>query len=242
MNILIVGAKSDIAKECAREFAKNGFDLILLARDVLELEDFKKDITIRYEVDVDLIEFDVLDFNSFENIYKSLNKDIEIVLTALGYMNEQKICERDFLESLKTINTNYTGLVAVLNIVANDFESKEKGAIIGISSVAGDRGRKANYIYGSSKAAFSSYLSGLRNRLFEKNVSVITVKPGFVYTKMTKDLDLPPKLTAKPNEVAKDIFKAYKNKKDIVYTKPIWKIIMLIIKMIPETIFKRLSI
>ena len=113
---------------------------------------------------------------------------------------------------------------------------------MGISSVAGDRGRKTNYIYGSSKAAFSAYLGGLRNRLDSSGVSVLTVKPGFVATKMTQDLDLPEKLTAQPNDVAEDIFNAQQKKRNILYTKAIWQLIMLIIKHIPEFIFKKLSI
>ena len=121
-------------------------------------------------------------------------------------------------------------------------EKNKNGFIVGVSSVAGDRGRKANYIYGSSKAAFSAYLSGLRNRLFESKIQVLTVKPGFVATKMTDGLDLPEKLTAQPEEVAKDIFVAQQKGKDILYTKGIWRLIMLIIKHIPEFIFKKLSI
>ncbi|MBL0709233.1 MAG: SDR family NAD(P)-dependent oxidoreductase, partial [Sulfurimonas sp.] len=108
--------------------------------------------------------------------------------------------------------------------------------------VAGDRGRKANYIYASAKAAFSTYLSGMRNRLFESGVSVLTVKPGFVATKMTQGLDLPKKLTAQPQEVADDIFKAQQGGKNILYTKWIWRYIMLIIKHIPEFMFKKMSI
>ena len=127
----------------------------------------------------------------------------------------QKECENDFSKTLNTINVNFTGAVSILNIIANDMEKSKNGFIVGVSSVAGDRGRKANYIYGSSKAAFSAYLSGLRNRLFESKVQVLTVKPGFV---------------------------AQQKGKDILYTKSIWKLIMLIIKHIPEWKFKRMSI
>jgi short-subunit dehydrogenase len=140
------------------------------------------------------------------------------------------------------INVNYTGAISILNIVANDFEKERRGFIVGVSSVAGDRGRKANYIYGSAKAGFSAYLSGLRNRLNDSGVQVLTVKPGFVNTKMTEGLDLPPKLTASPSEVAEDIFNAQQKGRNILYTKPIWMVIMLIIKHIPEFIFKKMSI
>ena len=121
-------------------------------------------------------------------------------------------------------------------------EKEKRGFIVGVSSVAGDRGRKANYIYGSAKAGFSAYLSGLRNRLYESGVHVLTVKPGFVNTKMTEGLDLPPKLTAQPEDVAKDIYRAQQKGKDVLYTKGIWRLVMLIIKYIPEFMFKKMSI
>ena len=240
--LLIIGAKSDIAKECAKIFAKNGFDLILANRNINELDDFKKDINVRYQREVQLVEFDITDFNSHNNFYNKLEKKPDGVIVASGSMYEQKECQKEWIKTLETINVNYVGAVSILNIIANDFEDKKYGFIIGISSVAGDRGRASNYIYGSSKAAFSSYLSGLRNRLCKNDIEVLTVKPGFVYTKMTQGLKLPEKLTANPNEVANNIYNAYKNKKNILYTKSIWFIIMTIIKLIPEFIFKKLKI
>lgn len=240
--VLIIGAKSDIAKEVAREYAKNGYDLYLAARDTKELEDFQQDIKIRSNIDVKLKEFDMAKFETHQEFYESLEPKPLGVIVVAGYMAEQKECENDFTKTLNTINVNYTGAVSILNIISNDMEKNKNGFIVGVSSVAGDRGRKANYIYGSSKAAFSNYLSGLRNRLSESKVNVLTVKPGFVATKMTEHLDLPEKLTASAEEVAKDIFKAQQKGKDILYTKGIWKFIMLIIKNIPEFIFKKMSI
>ena len=240
--VLIIGAKSDIAKEVAREYAKNGYDLYLAGRNIDEMKDFENDIKIRSKADVKLKEFDITNFESHEQFYNSLEPKPLGVIVAAGYMAEQKECENDFTKTLNTINVNFTGAVSILNIISNDMEKNKNGFIVGISSVAGDRGRKANYIYGSSKAAFSSYLSGLRNRLFESKVQVLTVKPGFVATKMTAGLDLPVKLTAQPEEVAKDIFVAQQKGKDVLYTKGIWRLIMLIIKHIPEFIFKKLSI
>jgi short-subunit dehydrogenase len=240
--VLIIGAKSDIAKECAKEFSKNGFDLILASRNVTELEDFKKDINIRYNKDVLLKELDITDFNAHRDFYNSLDIKPKGVIVASGAMYKQEETQNDFIKTLNTINVNFTGVVSILNIIANDFEQRKYGFIIGISSVAGDRGRASNYIYGSSKAAFSSYLSGLRNRLYKTNVSVLTVKPGFVKTKMTEGFDLPKKLTANPDTVANDIYKAYKSGKNMLYTKSIWFLIMLIIKHIPEFIFKKMSI
>jgi short-subunit dehydrogenase len=240
--VLILGANSDIAIAIAREYAKNGYNLYLASRNVSNLEKIAKDIEIRNKIRVKIFKFDVLDFDNHENFYNSLPKKPIGVISAIGYLGEQKKAEKDFKESKKIIDTNYTGIVNILNIIANDFEKRKKGFIIGISSVAGDRGRKSNYIYGSAKSAFTTYLSGLRNRLFNSNVHVLTVKPGFVATKMTKNLELPKNLTALPEEVAKDIFRAQQNGKDILYTKWIWKWIMCVIIHIPEKIFKRLSI
>jgi len=241
MRLLIVGANSDIAKESAKVFAENGFDLILANRDIDGLKDFKKDIQLRYNKKVDLVELDLLELSKIDDFYHGLG-EIDGVIIASGIMYEQSEAFIDNQKTLETININYTSVVLLLNLIARSFAKRKYGFIVGISSVAGDRGRKTNFIYGSSKAGFSTYLSGLRNYLFDMNVQVLTVKPGFVDTKMTANLDLPSNLTAQPNEVAQDIFNAYKNKKDIIYSKSIWKIIMLIIRHIPEFIFKRLSI
>lgn len=240
--VLIVGAKSDIAKAIALEYAKNGYDLYLSARDVTELEEFANDIRIRTEKNVKLVELDILDYDSHLNFYEQLEEKPFGVISAVGYLGEQNKAQTDFTEAKKIIDTNYTGVVSLFNIIANDFEVRKSGFIVGISSVAGDRGRKSNYIYGSAKASLTAYLSGLRNRLYDAEVNVLTVKPGFVATQMTKDMDLPKKLTAQPEEVAKDIFEAQKKGKNIVYTKWIWKWVMLIIKMIPEWKFKGMSI
>ena len=240
--VLIVGAKSDIAREVARIYAKNGYNLYLAARDVSDLAAFKTDLEVRSGMKVELIALDITAFDTHETIYAGLQEKPFGVIVVSGYMSEQHKAEKEWSESLNTINVNYTGAVSLLNIVANDFEEEKRGFIVGVSSVAGDRGRKTNYIYGSAKAAFSAYLSGLRNRLFESGVHVLTVKPGFVNTKMTEGLALPEKPTAEPIEVAQDIFKAQQAGKNTLYTKWIWRYIMLIITTIPEFIFKKLSI
>lgn len=240
--VLIIGAKSDIAKEVARTYAKNGYNLYLASRASSELEDLKQDIEVRSGVKVVLKEFDITDYASHESFYYDLTEKPLGVVVVSGYMVEQKLAQKDWNESFQTINVNYTGAVSILNIVANDFETERRGFIVGVSSVAGDRGRKANYIYGSAKAAFSAYLSGLRNRLFESGVQVLTVKPGFVATKMTEHLDLPEKLTAQPEDVADDIFNAQQSGRNTLYTKSIWMLVMLVIKSIPEFMFKKMSI
>tara|TARA_Y100000782_G_scaffold109055_1_gene133406 strand:- start:2439 stop:3170 length:732 start_codon:yes stop_codon:yes gene_type:complete len=240
--VLIVGAKSDIAKAIAREYAKHGYDLYLAARNSAELADFANDINVRTQRKVKLVELDILAYQSHQAVYDSLEVKPLGVITAVGYLGEQKKAQVNFDEAQRILDTNYTGVVSFLNIVANDFEQRKSGFIVGISSVAGERGRKSNYLYGSAKAALTAYLSGLRNRLHQAHVQVLTVKPGFVATKMTEGMDLPEKLTATPEEVASDIFSAQQKGKNSIYTKWIWKYIMLVIKLIPEWKFKGMNI
>jgi len=240
--VLIVGAKSDIAKAVAREYAKNGYDLYLASRDSNELEEFANDIRVRTQKEVQIVELDILDYKTHQAFYDSLDEKPLGVISAIGYLGEQNKAQLAFEEAQRIIDTNYTGVVSLFNIIANDFEKRKSGFIVGISSVAGDRGRKSNYIYGSAKSALTAYLSGLRNRLYDAQVQVLTVKPGFVATKMTEGMDLPKKLTAQPEEVAEDIYKAQKKGKNVIYTKWIWRYVMMIIKMIPEWKFKGMSI
>ena len=240
--ILIIGAKSDIAKAIAKKYAENGYNLFLAARESGELQEFANDIQIRTQKKVKCLELDILDYASHPIFYNALEEKPIGVISVVGYLGEQEKAQNNFEETKKIIDTNFTGVVSILNVVANDFENNKKGFIVGISSVAGDRGRKSNFIYGAAKAAFTTYLSGLRNRLYSANVHVMTVKPGFVATKMTEGLNLPKKLTAQPEEVANDIFNAQQKCKNILYTKWFWKWMMLIIKHIPEFQFKKMSI
>ena len=240
--VLIIGAKSDIAKSLAEVYAKNNYNLYLAGRNIDEIEEFSNTLKEKNSIEIKLKEFDIVKFNLHEEFYKSLKERPFGVILVAGFNPEQKEAELNWEISLRSINVNYVGPISILNIVANEMEKNQKGFIIGISSAAGDRGRQKNYIYGSSKGGLSTYLSGLRNRLFKKGIHVLTVKPGFVETKMTKGLNLPKKLTAQPSEIADDIFAAQKNKKDILYTRWIWKYIMIVIKSIPEFIFKKTDI
>ena len=240
--VLITGAKSGIAKATAREYAKNGYDLYLAARNSSELEEFAQDITTRTQKSVKLLELDILDYKSHQAFYDNLDEKPLGVISAIGYLGEQEKAQSDFNEAQQIMDTNYTGVVSLFNIIADDFEKKQSGFMIGISSVAGDRGRKSNYLYGSAKAALTAYLSGLRNRLYDAQVHVMTVKPGFVATKMTEDMGLPEKLTAQPEEVAEDIYKAQQKGKNVLYTKWMWRWVMMVIRMIPEWKFKGMSI
>ncbi|MCB0167935.1 MAG: SDR family oxidoreductase [Anaerolineae bacterium] len=241
-DVLILGAASDIAKAVAHKFAGEGFNVVLAARNAARLTETATDIKIRHQVEATSVEFDALDFAGHVAFYEALKPKPDVVVLVFGYLGDQKKAQADFAEAEQIIDTNYTGAVSILNIVANDFERRRAGTIIGISSVAGDRGRGSNYIYGSAKAALTAYLSGLRNRLAKSNVHVITVKPGFVRTKMTQGLPLPGPVTAKPAQVADDVFNAFRKQTNQVYSLWMWRYLMLIIRNIPEPIFKKMSL
>jgi len=240
--VLIIGATSDMAKATAREYAKNGYDIYLTARKSSDLKDLVTDIQVRAEQTIKAVDLDILKFDQHKAFYDNLDEKPLGVISFIGYLGEQNNAQENFKEAHKIIDTNFTGLVSLLEIIANNFEKRKSGFIVGVSSVAGDRGRKSNYLYGSAKAAFTAYLSGLRNRLFSANVHVMTVKPGFVYTKMTETMELPEKLTAQPEDVAKDIYSGQQKGKNTIYTAWFWRYIMLIIKLIPEFQFKKMSL
>ncbi|USH03505.1 SDR family oxidoreductase [Grimontia kaedaensis] len=240
--VLILGGRSDIGLAIAHRFASSGHPIYLAARNASSLDREKCDISLRHEVNVDLVEFDALDTASHEDWATSLSPAPGIVISAVGYMGEQSQSERSTEDAAMVMRSNFEGPASILSVFANRFEQQGKGALIGISSVAGERGRATNYVYGSAKAGFTAFLSGLRNRLSKKGVQVITVLPGFVETQMTEGLDLPKKLTAKPEEVATKVFQAVRQNKDVVYVKTIWSIIMMVIRSIPEFAFKRMSI
>lgn len=241
-NVLILGATSEVSIALADLFAAQGCNLILASRKVERLEPQKADLTIRFGVTVTLTEFDAEQPETHQAFYTSLTTKPDTVVYVAGYLGNHTQAHADWFESKRILTINYLGAVAILNIVATDFEAKKQGVIVGVGSVAGDRGRQSNYYYGSAKAGLAAYLSGLRNRLFKSGVHVVTVKPGFINTRMLAGLSTPAPITAQPNQVAKRILKSIKKKKDVVYVLPIWRLIMLLIKSIPEFIFKRLSL
>ena len=240
-SVLILGAHSDIARPLARIYAKDGFRIILAARNVARLETEANDLANRYGQRVDLREFDVNDTDQHVRFIDQLGELPDTVISLIGLMTSQENAQRDFTAAKLMIETNYLNLVSILGLIANHMERRGSGTIIGVSSVAGERGRAINYIYGSAKAGFTAFLSGLRNRLFTSNVNVITVKPGFVRTRMTEGLDLPRGLTAMPEELAQTIRLAQKRNKLTVYCRPIWRFIMLIMRGLPERFFIRLT-
>lgn len=240
MYILVLGANSDVAHAVSKKFASaEGANLYLASRRLDLLEKKASDIEIRYQVEARPMLFDAADCASHRRFWESLDPKPDGVVLAFGYLGNQQRAQQDFSEAEAMVRTNFLGAVSILEIAAADFERRGHGFIIGISSVAGERGRQSNYIYGASKGALTLFLSGLRNRLHRRNVHVMTVLPGFIRTKMTEGMELPEKLTAGAEDVAEDIYRGYLKKKDIVYTKWFWKWIMAIIKALPEPVFKR---
>ncbi len=240
-HLLILGANSDIAEQVAYQAAQEKTNLTLCGRHIEKLKALQSDIQARYEIEVFINQFDANDLDSHQNFYKNLSEKPDAVLCAFGILGEQEKAQKD-TSWQNIIQTNFTGVVSILNIIANDFEEKKHGFIAAISSVAGDRGRQSNYFYGAAKAALTTYLSGLRNRMYQHNVSVLTVKPGFVKTKMIDGLETPGMLTADPAKLAKAILIGMNKRKNIIYYKAEWSLIMKIIKSIPENIFKKMKL
>lgn len=240
--VLILGARSDMSMAIAHRFAKEGYNIQLAARNADTLAEDVSDIGLRYRVVVTQHEFDALDLASFEAFVEHLPVLPDIAISAIGYMGDQAESERNAETALLVMRSNYEGPASILALLANRFEARGAGFLIGISSVAGERGRASNYVYGSAKAGFTVFLSGLRNRLAKKGVHVMTVLPGFVATKMTEGMDIPVRLTAQPDELADAVLKAIQQKRNIIYVKPIWELIMIIIRNIPEGFFKATKI
>jgi decaprenylphospho-beta-D-erythro-pentofuranosid-2-ulose 2-reductase len=237
--VLILGARSDIGKAVAHKFAAFGHPIQLAARNASTLEADKTDMELRYGVSVSVHEFDALAIDRHEAFVTRLPELPQIAVCAVGLMGQQAESEQDVKAAALVMRSNYEGPASILAELSNRFEDRGSGTLVGISSVAGERGRASNYVYGSAKAGFTTFLSGLRNRLYRKGVHVVTVLPGFVATRMTDGIDLPSKLTSQPSDVADTVYLAIKNKKDVVYVHPIWQLIMLFIRNVPEQVFKK---
>jgi len=241
--VLILGATSSIARSTAAAFAARGHALYLASRDLNELERIARDFGIRYGVEVRYGLFDAEAVETHESFFNSVIDTFPTlsgVVLAFGFLGAPQ-ASRDFSLAAKVIAANFTGAASILSYCANYFESKQRGFIIGIASVAGDRGRQSNYVYGAAKGALGLYLQGLRNRLFASGVRVITVKPGFVDTAMTYGL---PGLflVASPQMIGERIAESPGKSADVLYLPWFWRYIMLIIKHIPEPIFKRMKL
>ena len=240
--VLIIGAKSELGFELASVYAKNNYNLYLAGRSIQELEDKSEALEDKYNIKSVLCELDVTDYNSHQKFYESLKiKPIGVIYLA-GYYSKISSSSQNWSESLKTVEINYLGCLSILNIVADEFKGDRRGFIIAVSSVSGLRGRSKNYIYGSSKAAMIAYLSGLRNRLSNYNINVLTVIPGFLSTKKDQKKGYPRIMVSTSKQLANRIFDAQQNNRNVIYSSIIWYFIMFIIKLIPESLFKKLNI
>lgn len=243
-NILIIGATSAIAEHCARIWAARGDAMHLVARNEQRVQAVAADLKVRGASEVTTYFTDLNDIDKHEellNVADDVLEGIDIVLVAHGTLSNQNACEVSVEETLKEIKTNALSTISLLTLIANKLEAKKSGTICVISSVAGDRGRASNYIYGSAKAMVTAFTSGLRQRLYKSNVSVVTIKPGFVDTPMTCELEKG-FLWAKPNTVSIKIVRAIDRRKDEVYVPTFWCAVMSLIKLVPNKFFKKLSI
>lgn len=244
LKMMVVGATSAIAHETIKHFAADGAELFLVARNAAKLAAIENDLKVRGAARVESM---VLDMNALDQhahlLHTMLEKfgALDVLLVAHGTLSDQEKAQADFDYAMQELNTNFISTASLLTLVANHMEAQKRGSIAVISSVAGDRGRGSNYVYGTAMAAKSAFVSGLRNRLAKSGVSVLTIKPGFVDTPMTADLPKNP-LFADPASVGKAIYQAMKAGKSEIYVPFYWRYIMLIIKSIPEAIFKRLSL
>ncbi|MDH3355225.1 MAG: SDR family oxidoreductase [Chromatiales bacterium] len=243
-NILIIGATSAIARATARIYAQKGNHLFLVGRNETQLERNGADLQVRGAASVHT---ETLDLNQFDQHLPLIDKAftalgrVDIVLIAHGTLPDQEACNANAELTIAEFNTNAISVISLLTHLANRMEQQRFGTIAAITSVAGDRGRQSNYINGAAKGMVTIFMQGLRNRLFKSGVNVLTIKPGFVDTPMTKEFKKG-FLWAKPEAIAQGIIKGIDRRKSVVYLPPFWSIIMWIIRSIPEAIFKRLSL
>lgn len=241
--MIVLGSNSEVAQAFVEKVLSEGekFEKIyLLTSNIETAEKFACHIDVKYLQNAEVVHFDLekeIDFNKFNAV------ESDLLFCAAGYLGEgTEDSLYDLDNTRRIININYAKLVPVVSYFAEKMERRRTGTIIGLSSVAGERGRQSNFIYGSAKAGFTAYLSGLRNYMFDRRVHVMTVIPGFMQTKMAEGLPLNASLTATPKKAAEIIYRAFKQKKDVVYVLPVWSLIMMIIRNIPEFIFKKLKL
>ncbi len=241
---LILGATSAIAQETAKLLAGDGDRLFLVGRNPEKLRVVVEDLAVRSSAKVDHLVADLVEVGRHEEIVEraaAALDGLDTVIVAHGVLGDQQLAERDFAEVERVVRANFSSAASLLTIVARRFAQQGGGTIVGISSVAGDRGRQSNYVYGASKGALSLFLEGLRNRLHPHGVTVITVKPGFVDTPMTAHLARGP-LFASPTTVARGIRRAMMRGRSVVYLPWFWQPLMLVVRWIPEPLFKRMKL
>jgi short-subunit dehydrogenase len=240
--ILVFGGTSDIGFTIAKEFMLNDFDVSLIGRNEKKLSNNKLSLEKLGNGNCEILLHDFANVTDTKYDFNNIVSGSALSVVCYGEMLSQELLEKSDNGIADCININLSSQIILINRINNIYKKIGNKSILVVSSVAGDRGKASNYIYGSAKAGLSEYLSGLRQSNFPNKVHVCTIKPGFIYTKMTKHLTLPPLLTSLPSEVGKKAYKAYVSKLDIVYVSGIWKYIMFIIKCIPEFIFKRIKL
>ncbi len=245
-SVVIVGACSTLARAVAMRFAAQDFALVLAEQDTAELEAIAQDLRVRYGRPCHVLPFDALDYGSHPGFVAACSETLggppDGVAVCFGMMPAQEDAQKDFSVAHTCLDVNYTGAMSVLERFAEVFEARGSGFLAAVSSVAGDRGRKSNYHYGAAKGALSVFLSGLQNRLHKRGVSVTTIKPGFLDTKMTWGLNLPARLVTDPQRAAEIAVRAILKRRGVVYVPCYWLGIMHVIRHIPGVIFKRLSL
>lgn len=237
--VLILGARSDIGRALARGYAAQGCEVILAARGDIDAD--ATDLALRSGARVRSVSFDVTD-GAPDAFFDGLGVVPGTVVMVAGLLGDQAQSAADDRAAQAVMDANFNGPARYLLAAARRMAAIPGGCIIGISSVAGERGRGSNFVYGSAKAGFTAFLSGLRNAHARTGLHVMTVKPGFVRTQMTAGMKLPPVMTAEPEQVADAIIKAHNSMRDVIYTLGRWRLVMAIIRAIPEPIFKRLSL
>ena len=244
-NWIVVGATSAIAESVCRLWASRGYKLFLVARNEEKLNVVAQDLKVRGAGQVDVYSMDANAFELHQQCFdaglKSMGK-VDGIFIAHGTLPDQKACERSFNVARAEIETNALSVISLCTIAANHFEQQRQGDIAVISSVAGDRGRQSNYVYGAAKGMVSIFLQGLSNRLSASGVHVLTIKPGFVDTPMTASIIKGGPLWASSDQVAAGIVKSVDKKCNVVYLPWFWWIIMNIIRHIPKFIFKKMKL
>jgi len=237
-NVLILGANSDVAKEAIQLYVKKGHLVIAASRSTEELHRFVEQRIPSFKTKVTILRFDAVDFGSHRAFYDELPDKPHIVVYAAGFqvVNEQAL--QDWEGSFRMMQVHYAGAVSILNLIAMDTSNTQLERIIGLSSLSGVRGRKSNFVYGSTKAAFTTYLAGLRQYLFTRNIVVNVIVAGYIRSKMTAHLDLPGSLLMEPAFIAKQIVQAPKRFTIVPGFK--WKIIYNVLRVLPEGLVAKL--
>jgi len=241
--ILIVGATSAIATEVARAFAERGASLILTGRKPERLAALADDLAVRGAAEVETAVLDVLATDSHAAVVERAFAPgrLDVAVIAHGTLPDQTRCQESAAETIRALEVNFTATAALLTLLANRFEAQRGGVIAVITSVAGDRGRQSNYVYGAAKGGLAVFLQGLRNRLHHQGVSVVTLKPGLVDTPMTAEVPKNP-LFSSARRAGRAIHSAIEGRRDVAYIPWFWRPIMALVTSLPESVFKRLRL